>query len=60
MFPYSLQQTQFDGLKIMTMQNIITAYNEQRLKLNLPMDNEIDKSQILKDFMNELSIVFAE
>ena len=60
MFPYSLQQTQFDGLKIMNMQNIITAYNEQRLKLNLPMDNEIDKSQILKDFMNELSIVFAE
>lgn len=44
----------------MTTQNIITAYNEQRSKLNLPPDNEIDKPQILNDFISELSIVFAE
>lgn len=44
----------------MTPYNIITAYNEQRQRLGLATDIDIDKEQILKDFMTELSIVFAE
>ena len=44
----------------MTPQNIITAYNEQRQRIGLTVENEIDKDQLVWDFMTELSIVFAE
>lgn len=60
MLPYTLQQTQFECLKVLTVPNIILAYNEQRHKLGLEPDNSIDRDKILRDFINELAFTYAE
>jgi len=42
------------------MPNIMTAFNEQRRKMHLPPDEEIDQDQMLKDFIKELGNTFAD